>query len=167
MLCLVVVMIRGVNHPHWLPGSSLFRPISAFSISHRICILVPYCCGYGTLYVSILYMAWWRHQMETFSALLALCAVNSPHKDQWHVELWCFFYLHLNKRLSKQSRRWWFETPSRPLWCHCNWMILGGSIGCLPISFRVTSLALGQSCDCPSASDVTLKDIGKIELFES
>ena len=30
-----------------------------------------------------------------------------------------FFYLRLNKRLSKQSRRWWFETPSRPLWLHC------------------------------------------------
>ena len=25
----------------------------------------------------------WRHQMETFSALLALCAGNSPHKGQW------------------------------------------------------------------------------------
>ena len=25
----------------------------------------------------------WRRQMETFSALLALCAVNSPHKCQW------------------------------------------------------------------------------------
>ena len=27
--------------------------------------------------------SWWRHQMETFSALLALCAGNSPHKGQW------------------------------------------------------------------------------------
>ena len=33
--------------------------------------------------------AWWRHQMETFSALLAICVgihrspVNSPHKGQW------------------------------------------------------------------------------------
>ena len=29
---------------------------------------------------------WWRHQVETFSALLALCAGNSPvtpHKGQW------------------------------------------------------------------------------------
>ena len=32
---------------------------------------------------------WWRHQMETFSALQAICAgnspvpVNSPHKGQW------------------------------------------------------------------------------------
>ena len=34
-------------------------------------------------------IAWWRYQMETFSALLALCVgnspfpVNSPHKGQW------------------------------------------------------------------------------------
>ena len=34
-------------------------------------------------------ISWWRHQMETFSALLALCVgnspepVNSPHKGQW------------------------------------------------------------------------------------
>ena len=31
-----------------------------------------------------------------------------------------FFYLRLNKRLSKQSRRRWFETPLRPLWRRCN-----------------------------------------------
>ena len=31
-----------------------------------------------------------------------------------------FFDLCLNKRLSKQSWGWWFETPSRPLWRHCN-----------------------------------------------
>ena len=35
-------------------------------------------------------------------------------------ELWCFFDLRLNKRLSKQSRLWWFETPSRSLWRQCN-----------------------------------------------
>ena len=26
---------------------------------------------------------WWRHPMETFSALLAICAGNSPVPDQW------------------------------------------------------------------------------------
>ena len=31
-----------------------------------------------------------------------------------------FFDLRLNKRFSKQSRRRWFETPSRSLWHHCN-----------------------------------------------
>ena len=35
-------------------------------------------------------------------------------------ELWCFFDLRLNKRLSKQSWGWWFETPSRSLWRYCN-----------------------------------------------
>ena len=31
-----------------------------------------------------------------------------------------FFDLHLNKRWSKHSIRWWFETPSRTLWRHHN-----------------------------------------------
>ena len=31
-----------------------------------------------------------------------------------------FFYLRLNKRLSKQSRGWWFETPAWSLWRHRN-----------------------------------------------
>ena len=33
-----------------------------------------------------------------------------------------FVDLRLNKRLSKQSWGWWFETLSRPLWRHCNGM---------------------------------------------
>ena len=31
-----------------------------------------------------------------------------------------FFDLRLNKRLSKQTCGCWWETPSRPLWRHCN-----------------------------------------------
>ena len=31
-----------------------------------------------------------------------------------------YFDLRLNKRLSKQLWGWWFETPSCPLWRHCN-----------------------------------------------
>ena len=74
----------------------------------------------------VIWSTWWRHQMETFSALLALCAgnspvsVNSPHKGQWRGALTFFFDLRLIKRLSKHSRGWWFETLSRPLWRHCN-----------------------------------------------
>ena len=33
---------------------------------------------------------------------------------------------------------------------------------CDVMSFRVASLAQGQSYDCPSASDVTLKAMGKL-----
>ena len=70
--------------------------------------------------------SWWRHQIETFSALLALCAGNSPVTGEFPSQrpvtrsFDIFFDLCLNKRLIKQSRRRWFKTPSRLLWCHCN-----------------------------------------------
>ena len=69
---------------------------------------------------------WWRHQMETFSALLALCAGNSPVTGEFPSQrpvtrsFDVFFHLCGNKRLSKQSWGWWFETLSRSLWRHCN-----------------------------------------------
>ena len=50
---------------------------------------------------------WWRHQMETFSALLALCAGNSPVTGKFSVQrpmtrsFDVFFDLRLNKRLRK------------------------------------------------------------------
>ena len=41
--------------------------------------------------------------------------VNSPHKGQWRWRTFdVYFDLHLNKRLSKQSWCWWFETLSSP-----------------------------------------------------
>ena len=64
--------------------------------------------------------------METFSALLALCARNSPVTGEFPAQrpvtrsFDVFFYLRLEKPLSKQSWGWWFETPSRSLWRHCN-----------------------------------------------
>ena len=63
--------------------------------------------------------SWWRHQMETFSALLAICAGNSPVPGELPAQMPVtrsfdiFFDLPLNKRLSKQSWGWWFETLSR------------------------------------------------------
>ena len=64
--------------------------------------------------------------METFSALLAICAGNSPVPGEFPAQrpvtqiFDVFFDLRLNKRVSKQSRVWWFETLSRPLWRHRN-----------------------------------------------
>ena len=69
---------------------------------------------------------WWRHQMETFSALLALCEENSPVTGEFPSQspvtrsFDVFFELRLNRRSSKQSRRLWLETPSRSLWRHRN-----------------------------------------------
>ena len=70
--------------------------------------------------------SWWRHQIATFSALLAICAGNSPVTGEFPAQrpvkrsFDVFFDLRLSKRLSKQPWCWWFETSSRPLWRHCN-----------------------------------------------
>ena len=72
------------------------------------------------------FWTWWHHQMETFSALLAFCAGNSPVIGEFPAQrpvtrsFDVFFDVRLNKRLSKRSWGWWLETPSRPLWLHCN-----------------------------------------------
>ena len=69
---------------------------------------------------------WWRHQVEIFSALLAICAGNSPVTGEFPTQrpvtrsFDVFFDLRPNKRLSKHWWGWWFETPSRSLWRHCN-----------------------------------------------
>ena len=70
--------------------------------------------------------SWWRHQMETFSALLAICAGNSPVPGEFPTQrpvtrnFDVYFDLRPNKRLSKQSCGWWFETLSCSLWRHRN-----------------------------------------------
>ena len=46
--------------------------------------------------------------------------VNSPHKGQWRGALMFSLICALNKRLSKQSWSWWFETLSHSLWRLCN-----------------------------------------------
>ena len=71
------------------------------------------------------------HNMMTssnrkFSALLAICAGNSPVPGEFPAQrpvtrsFDVFFDLRLNKRLSKQSWGWWFKRLWCPLWRHCN-----------------------------------------------
>ena len=70
--------------------------------------------------------------MVTISALLALCAGNSPVTGEFPSQrpvtrsFDVFFDLRLNKRLSKQWRRRWFEIASRSLWRHCNVSVPAG-----------------------------------------
>ena len=74
--------------------------------------------------------------METVSALLALFAGNSPVAGEFPAQrpvtrrFDVFCDLRLNKRLSKQSWGWWFETPSCSLWRHCNVCELFWEPGC-------------------------------------
>ena len=90
---------------------------------------------------------WRRHQMKTFprywpfvrgihqSFVVPLTKTSDGSFDV----LLC---LHMNKRLSKQSRRRWFGTPSHPLWRHCNdvqeqaeYILFTGILGlsCMPV----------------------------------
>ena len=63
-------------------------------------------------------VSWGPHQMETVSALLPICAGNSPVPGEVPAQrpvtrsFDVFFDLRLNKRLGKQWWGWWFETPS-------------------------------------------------------
>ena len=68
---------------------------------------------------------WWHHQRETFFALLVFCAGNSRITGEFSAQrpvtrsFDVFFNLRPNKWLSKQWRRWCFETPFRSLRRHC------------------------------------------------
>ena len=96
----------------------------------QVYLAVGQCCGcwcFGTEPQSHQHpKPWWHHQMEAFSALLALCAGNSPVTGEFPAQkpvkqsFDAYFDVHLNKRLSKQLWGWLFETSSCPLWRHCN-----------------------------------------------
>ena len=67
--------------------------------------------------------------------------VNSPHKDQWRGALMFRLICALNKRLSKQSWGWWFETPSRLSWRRCNAPWHTNAFGATRRSMHLKSLA--------------------------
>ena len=104
-----------VNHRHY--RYTIYLYFKHFQIQYPLL---------GILWCLLLCVSWWRHQMETFSALLPICAGNSPVSGEFPTQrpvtrsFDIFIDLRLNKRLSKQSCGWWFETLSCPLWRHCN-----------------------------------------------
>ena len=101
-----------------LLGDKIHLPTSSVLLHWSIC------CGINP-------RSWWRHQMETFSALLALYAGNSPVTCEFPSQrpvtpsFDVFFDLCLNKPLSKHSRRRWFQThePCAELVGWLDWMI--------------------------------------------
>ena len=122
------------------------------SILSRIGLWTPIC----------FFFTRWRHQTEKFSALLALCAGNSPVSGEFPSQrpvtriFYVFFDLCLNKRLSKQSRGWWFETPFYSSWRHCNYThnpprIMWNSSW----SMKPASLAMLQQASWPLGRCVT------------
>ena len=92
-------------------------------------------------------------------------AVNSPHKGQRHGAL-IFFYLRLNKRFSKQSRRRWFDTP---LWRLCHDYINTRASNCTldrsgakaivgVRKLHIGYLTIISQAKCPTLDNFSLKD---------
>ena len=130
----ILILVRRhvyIETPSRVPHrSSVLRHVrtaSANEIKRYICnvSLIGWDCS-NVIWDRPIDFAWWRHQMETFSTLLAVCVGNSPILGEFPAQrpvtrsFDVFFDLRLNKRLSKQSRGWWFETLSCPLWRHSN-----------------------------------------------
>ena len=90
----------------------------------KIVNIDEYTFGDGEWY----WCTWWNMMTSTngniFRVTVPLWVESTCHWWISHTkasdaELWCFD-LRLNKRLRKQSRCLWFETPPRSLWCHYN-----------------------------------------------
>ena len=88
--CLFDCPIRCTHHAQY-----------AFHWSDSVHFLIPPVITYCN--------SWWRHQMETSSALLALCAGNSPVAGEFPSQrpvtrsFGVFFDLRLNKRSSREG----------------------------------------------------------------
>ena len=82
-------------NPIWAPSHNIHQLVYHVYIRVTIFVQTPYA-------TQVVADTWWRHQMETFSALLAICEENhpmdSPHKGHWRGALMFFFYLPPNKR---------------------------------------------------------------------
>ena len=90
--------------------------------------ILPCCTNLHEPHV-VLLETWWRHDMESCPALLALCVGNPPvtggftSQRAWNADFAVFVDALLNKRLNKQWTCRWFKTPRRP--CDVIVMICG------------------------------------------
>ena len=116
-------------------------------------------------------------QSVASSSAIRLCLVGKPlfrlltsQSNLWPHELWTPHMPHQHPRCHPASHRWhpWYVLYPTD-YVHCLlYFFCGGYVisfcwisgVSLSISFRVASLVLGQSYDCPSASEETLEDMG-------
>ena len=82
-----------------------------------------------------------------------------------------FFDLRPNKRLSKQSRGWWFETPSWSLWRQCNvgrqhWFSHGLKAFCEAMTCSTTeqTAKLHLSYETHIMSRIIIASVGQLKI---
>ena len=117
--------------------------------------------GVSILFVEPLVQAnitetWWRHQMETFSALLALYAgnspvpVNSPHKGQWRGALmfsliYAWINDWVNNRQAGDLRRYCchYDVNVMKMKLHFSVLLWGESTGLRSVNWSPMDFPLG------------------------
>ena len=120
--------------PHGVFSNKITLPYTSTQLQCMLCATVGVICyhTHRILYtwlpaiISFFFQNMLTSSKETFSALLAIYAGNSPVPGEFPAQrpvtrrFDVFFDLRLNKRLRNESWGWWFETLSRPSWRHRN-----------------------------------------------
>ena len=103
----MVVIITTCSSIHilvnsWWPSETIWWHRSGSTLAQVMvcCLKAPsHCLNLCWLVRNVVWpTTWWRHQMETFSPLLAICAGNSPVSPgipctkASDAELWCFLW---------------------------------------------------------------------------
>ena len=128
----LIVINKCLNVSAYLIGQrTILVALNDVSVSYGLCC---YCCNVGSDIKLTTFVLNYLEKTQSHDDVikwkhfpsLTLCAENSPVSGEFPAQrsvtrsFDVFFDLRLNKRLSKQSWGWWFETLSRPLWRHCN-----------------------------------------------
>ena len=116
-------------HNQFLPNPHKWHPIAHLRGWDMVCLVGTnsyLCCTSVTAMLYAMLCNMMTSSNGNIFRVTGLCAGNSPVNGEFPTQrlvMWSFdvfFDLSLNKWLSKQSWGWWFETPSRSLWCHRN-----------------------------------------------
>ena len=95
----LLIGILGANFVNFgAKSKKIFQECSSLVILLKRLITKLIISEPATCLLSWFIQSWWRHQMESFSALLVLCAGNSPvtgefpHTKASDAEFWCFLW---------------------------------------------------------------------------
>ena len=115
-----------------------FDKISSLTAPWAV-IMTPFGAAGDWCWGTALPIPWWRHQMETFSALLALCAGNSPVTGEFPAQrpvtqgFHVFYDLRINSLRPRLNRRPFADDIFKCIFLNENeWISPRISLKCVP-----------------------------------